>query len=301
MSIVRDCYKMSRNNIKIPGNQKLFVISDLHIGDGSSRDNLIKDNKIVLFNRFLDEVEKQNGTLLILGDLLELWRYSLAAILGRWWKLFDRLAGMNVIYVPGNHDDLLDSRYSKNQPMHPFFQSLHQPFDKIIGNKRFKFMHGHEVDPLISPYLTSLSPLLRFLVGTLEFRSNMCLITSDRTTDILLEAGEQFLRVWHTVTRQVNHGVYSHLGFPGEFLTHLKCPIRTRNMLARFYKQQESGVYDVTVTGHTHKAGHFSDWYFNCGSWTRQTMNYLTIDPDGHIEIRNWTSNGSSINTVTVA
>jgi UDP-2,3-diacylglucosamine pyrophosphatase LpxH len=290
----------SRENT-ISENRKLFIVSDLHIGDGSSRDNLIKDNKIFLFNRFLDEVEKQDGSLLILGDLLELWRYPLDAILQRWWKLFDRLSEMNVVYVPGNHDELLDLRYANDRTMHPFFQSLQQPFYKTIGCNRFKFMHGHEVDPLISRHLRSLAPFLRLLAGTLEFGSSSCLITSDRVTDILLEAGEQFLHIWHTLTRQVNHAVYSHLGFSGESLTCLKCPIRTRNMLARFYKQQGSGVYDITVTGHTHKAGHFRDWYFNCGSWTQHIMNYLIIYPDGWIEVRNWTAEGSTINTASVA
>ena len=273
----------------------------MHIGDGSSRDNLIKGNKIDLFNRFLDMVEKQDGDLLILGDLLELWRYSLAAILKRWRKLFDRLAAMNVVYVPGNHDELLDPRYTNDRNIHPFFQSLQPPFYKTIGGKRFKFMHGHEVDPLISRSLASFAPFLHLLAGTLEFRSSSCLITSDRVTDIIEEAGEQFLRIWHMLTRQVNHGVYSHLGFPSEFMTRLKCPIRTRNMLTRFYTQQESGVYDITVTGHTHKAGHFRDWYYNCGSWTHHVMNYLTIQPDGRIEVRNWTSDGSIINTAAVA
>lgn len=292
---------MDSKNKTLLGNRKLFIVSDLHIGDGSSRDNLVKDNKITLFNRFLDEIEKQDGVLLILGDLLELWRYSLDSVLNRWWKLFDRLAEMNVVYVPGNHDELFNPRYAKDRNMHRFFQLLQQPFYKTIGGKRFKFMHGHEVDPLISRNVRAFQPFLRFLAGSLEFRSHSCLITSDRATDIFLEAGEQSLRIWHTLTRQVNHAVYSHLGFSSESMTWLKCPIRTRNMLARFYKQQESEVYDVTVTGHTHKAGYFRDWYFNCGSWTRNIMNYLMIYPDGQIEVRNWTSNGSGINTDSVA
>lgn len=291
------------NGIQTPllNNRKLFIISDLHIGDGSPRDNLIKGNKVLLFNRFLDEVEKQDGVLVILGDLLELWRYSWEAILEYWWKLFDRLATMPVLYVPGNHDELLNTRYEECRNVHPFLQNLHPPFLKTIGPHRFKFMHGHEVDPLISRYCTTLAPLLRILAGTLEFRPDTCLVTCDKVTDILLETGEQFLRIWHTLTRQVNHAVYAHLGFSSESMTWLKCPIRTRNMLARFYKQQQAGFYDITITGHTHNPGYFGNWYFNCGCWTRQVMNYLTVDPEGHIEIRNWTSDGSAINPAAVA
>lgn len=288
-----------KHRVLNPG--KLFIISDLHIGDGSLRDNLTKDNKALHFNRFLDEVERQCGTLMILGDLMELLRYPWTTVLGKWWRLFDRLSEMDVHYVPGNHDDLFDPRYEECRQAHPFFESLHHPFTASIGGKRFRFMHGHEIDPLINRSLSTLAPAIRFLAGTLERQADSCLITSDRASDWLLEAGEQVLRIWHTLTRQVNHTVYANLGFSSEPLTWLKRPIRTRNMLARYYKQQQSGLYDITITGHTHYAGHFDDWYFNCGCWTRQIMNYLTIDSDGRVEVRNWTSAGTEINTDLVA
>lgn len=283
-----------------PENRTLFIISDLHIGDGSLRDNLIKDDKHILLHRFLDHVEKQNGVLLILGDLFELWRYKWSAILERWWKLLDRLAAMDVIYVPGNHDELLDTRYHTYRNTHSFLEKLHRPFLKTIGEKRFKFMHGHEADPMINRYWTTLLPALRILSGSLEFGSDRCLITSDRVSDTLLEIAEQLLHGWQILTREFNHAIYAHLDFPTESWTWLRHPIRTRNMLARFYNHQQSGFYDITVTGHTHHAGHFGNWYYNCGCWTRQVVNYLTISPEGLIEVRNWTPNGPVINTVSV-
>ncbi len=292
---------MDGNKKTILDDRRLFIISDLHIGDGSSRDNLMKDDKLALFHHFLDEVEKCDGALLILGDFLELWRYSWTAVMQQWDGLFNRLSGMHVVYVPGNHDDLLDGRFAECRQSHAFFETLHRPFMKTIGGKRFKFMHGHEVDPLISRYCTTFAPVLRLLAGTLEFRSDRCLVTCDKVSDVLLEAGEQALRLWHLLTRQVNHAVHAHLGFPTESMTWLKCPLRTRNMLARFYKQQQAGFYDVTITGHTHNAGYFGNWYYNSGCWTRNVMNYLMIDPDGRIEIRNWTADGSAINSATVA
>jgi UDP-2,3-diacylglucosamine pyrophosphatase LpxH len=280
--------------------RKLFIISDLHIGDGSLRDNLIKDNKFLLFSRFLDEVEKQNGRLLILGDLLELWRYPWHAILSRWHRLFDRLAAMDVVYVPGNHDELHQPNFAACRSSHPFFNVLHRPFLKTVGGKRFMFMHGHEADPLISRHSTAFAPVLRFLAGTLELREDACLITSDRVTDFLLETGEQLLRVWQTLTRQVNHAMYTHLELP-DSLTHLRYPLRTKNMLARFYDRQREGLYDITITGHTHHAGHYGGWYYNCGCWTRPIVNYLVVSPDGRIEICDWTPEGSSVNRESVA
>lgn len=246
--------------------RKLFVISDVHIGDGSCKDNLMKHDKGGLLLRFLDEVERQNGALMICGDFLELWAYPWVAIVHRWHKLLDRLADMDVIYVTGNHDELHNPSFSDCRSAHRF---------------------------------TAAAPVLRFLAGTLEFKSDTCLITSDAVSDFLMEAGEQWLRIWHTLTRQVNRA-YLQLGL-SDSMTRLKTPLRTRNMLARFYDQQLSGDYDITITGHTHNAGFYGTWYYNCGCWTRQTPNYMVIDPDGRVEIRNWTAEGSVLNTASVA
>jgi UDP-2,3-diacylglucosamine pyrophosphatase LpxH len=279
--------------------RKLFLISDVHIGDGSGKDNMIKYGKDLLLLRLLDEVERQDGVLLILGDFLELWAHPWEAIVQRWQKLLDRLAAMDVIYVPGNHDELYHPRFAQCRSAHRLFDSVRHPFQKTIGGKRFKFMHGHEVDPLISPRYTAIAPVLRFLAGTLEFKPDTCLITSDTVSDFLLETGEQWLRIWHKLTRQVNMA-YLQLGL-SDSVTRLKTPLRTRQMLARFYNQQLSGDYDITITGHTHNAGYYGNWYYNCGCWTRPVSNYMVIQPDGRVEVRNWTEEGSVLNTASVA
>ncbi len=280
--------------------RRLYVISDLHMGDGSSRDNLVKGNKSILLQRFLDEVETQDGMLVVLGDLFELWRYPADAILEHWQKLIDRMSQMDLIYVPGNHDALFDKRFEKERTMHPIFKKLHQPFVSTIGGQRFKFMHGHEIDPMISDGMIRMAPVLRLLTGAFEFRQDQCLITCDRVSDALLEAGEQFLHGWHKMTRQFDQAVYEHLGFTNEQLAWLKRPLRTRKMLARFFREQRDGLYDVTITGHTHKAGRFGQWYFNSGCWTQPVVNYLVIQPDGAISVQDWTADGSLRNRTLV-
>lgn len=291
--------KAERMNHKIENN-RLFVISDLHIGNGSARDNLLKNNKLTVFQRFLDEVDRHDGVLIILGDLLELWRYRGEDILERWDRLLRRLAEMDLIYVPGNHDPLWSDTYTSVRQMHPLFDKLHRPFIKDIGGRRFKFMHGHELDPLITPGIQKFSPILCWLSGVLEYRQDMCLMTSNVLTDVLEEAGEQVLRLWKKLTLQINSSGFEHLGLADETMTQLIRPIRTRNMLGRVLKEQREGLYDVTITGHTHKAGCYEQWYFNCGCWTRTVTNYLTIDTDGLIHVFDWTSNGAESNTAVV-
>lgn len=225
---------------KLNQQRPIYVISDLHIGNGSAKDDLKKQDRDRLLLRFLDHVQHHGGQLVICGDLFELWRYRLDDVFSVWQPLIDRLAETDGVYIPGNHDPLLDKRYAAAYQWHPFFQKLTAPFSLTLAGKRIQFMHGHEIDPVVADSMARLAPALRLFTGALEFRRDCCLVTSDRVTDILLEAGEQALRLWHTLTRRVNRAIDERL-FPlsGEGLTRLKQPIRTRNMLWRFYRQQQ--------------------------------------------------------------
>lgn len=276
-----------------------YVISDLHIGNGSEKDNLLKEGREVLLYRLLDKIERQGGRLVLLGDFLELWRHRLEDVVGCWHPLLDRLAAMDVQYVLGNHDAMLGDPTCR--AMHPFFDGARHSFVEVIGEKRFKFMHGHELDPIISGQWTSMSPLLRFFAGVLEFRSDSCLVTCDAFSDVLCEAGEQCLRVWYGLTGRLDSWASpSMLGLDDEKMTWLKRPIRTRNMLGRLYLDRMEGLYDAAVCGHTHKAGCFGDWYFNSGCWTRQTPGLLKITPEGRIGAYHWTAEGACENHAKV-
>ncbi len=278
----------------------IFVLSDLHIGDGSVKDNLLKGDNQTLLYRLLDKVERSGGKLVLLGDLFELWRYKPQAVFDRWQGLLDRLAQLDAVYVPGNHDGQLWQQREYWQRQHPFFGALRKPFIISIAGTHYKFMHGHEVDPMISESTDRLCPILCMLARPLEMGSSNCLVTSDLLTEVLLEAGEQCLHLWHRLTRQWNRAVYDHLGISEDGWRRLIRPIRTRNMIARFFQQQQRGVYDVTITGHTHKAGRFRNWYFNCGSWTQSVVNYLRIDPDGSVEVNDYWMQGRQVNQTTV-
>ena len=85
-------------------NHPIFVISDLHMGDGGPRDNFPLDNREKELGLFLDYVASQQGELIILGDLFEFWQMNLSKIVMKHLPLLDRLAAMNATYVLGNHD-----------------------------------------------------------------------------------------------------------------------------------------------------------------------------------------------------
>jgi predicted phosphodiesterase len=72
-------------------------------------------------------------------------------------------------------------------------------------------------------------------------------------------------------------------------------------MLTRYYRDKAEGLYDIAIVGHTHKAGAFGDWYFNSGSWTGTSNNFLRMTPDGSVGVFNWTDSGPQRNSTVVA
>lgn len=77
-------------------------------------------------------------------------------------------------------------------------------------------------------------------------------------------------------------------------LTPTQYPEKVKGILALYRKDQVREGYDVLVTGHTHKAGHTGDWYYNSGCWVGLRNNYLRIDSTGGVSVCEW-KNGDEI------
>ncbi|MBN1507690.1 MAG: metallophosphoesterase [Sedimentisphaerales bacterium] len=279
----------------------MFVISDLHIGDQSPKDNLCQGNREAAFHSFLGYVDDQKGRLVILGDFLELLRYPLDGIIARRRPLLDHLTRMDTLYVPGNHDDELTPMIDSGSPPHPFFDRMSRPFVQQIGDKRFKFMHGHEVDPLSNAGIQSVSRMIGTMACLLEFGRGTCILSNDSFTDGLLEIGERMLALWSWLTRRMDDAIRECCSrMSPENATLLARRVRTRRMLERYYQDKAEGLYDVAIVGHTHKAGSCNDWYFNSGSWTGQNNNFLRISPEGRVGVFDWTPHGPLQNSTQV-
>jgi len=277
----------------------LFVISDLHIGDGSSGDRFTKCGKESQLLHFLDHVTRENGRLLVVGDLFELWRYTVDQVVEGWHSLLDLLGQMNAAYVPGNHDAVVAALAP--QAHHPFFQNVCTPFTATIGDRRFRFMHGHEVDPLMPACLQRWGHKLGSCSALFEIKDYLLSLTNYALSDFLYDLGEQLLRVFHWLTGNANHVIHEALRQPvPSGSTGLKDSIRVQKMLSRFLYHREDVSYDVAITGHTHKPGRFGQWYFNSGSWTRPTNNFLKIDTDGHVEVFDWCDGGKRSNPAVI-
>src|SRR5262249_3782890 len=71
-----------------PRPKDIFVISDLHLGDGGARDNFEAGGKTRALRSFLDHVGSEGGELFVLGDLLELWQMNLSVLFVKRRELF---------------------------------------------------------------------------------------------------------------------------------------------------------------------------------------------------------------------
>lgn len=87
-------------------NKRYALISDLHIGNGGSTDKF-KYNESVLINA-LDYYYDNDYSLILLGDIEELWRFSLTEILTRYnntvYNAIRRFGNSRVFRIYGNHD-----------------------------------------------------------------------------------------------------------------------------------------------------------------------------------------------------
>ena len=278
-----------------------YVISDLHIGDGSKKDNFCSNDRENLFYKLLDHVEKQNGEIIFTGDLFEFWRFKPEQIIEKRRYLLDRLNEMDVSYIPGNHDIAALKLCEEENLIHPFFKKTRRPFLKKINKTKFKFMHGHELDPFITDTFNNCGRILNVFAKVVDLRPNSCILASDVFSDIVLEAGERILHVWKTLTNEMNEAMqHFRTLMPNNQVNYLLRGIRTYKMLSRYYKDKQQGLYDIAVVGHTHKAGIFDNWYFNSGSWTGTMNNFLLIQPDGNIEPYDWTECGPRANNTII-
>ena len=94
----------------LASSSRLLVLSDLHLGDGSSRDDFLPNG--VLLREILGSYYLPRGSGLVLnGDVEELQRFSLARIRSQWGSLYEQFEGFStgagLHRIVGNHDEAL--------------------------------------------------------------------------------------------------------------------------------------------------------------------------------------------------
>ncbi|HPY78394.1 MAG TPA: UDP-2,3-diacylglucosamine diphosphatase [Anaerohalosphaeraceae bacterium] len=278
---------------QIENNRTLFVVSDLHMGDGGPRDNFAADNKAAQFSLFLDYVEQEDGELLILGDLFEFWQANIGRVLIKRMDFLDRFANMQAWFVVGNHDADFEALIGTRMLAHPFFDRMTGPFERIIGNKRYKFMHGHELDPFNQDGTPRWGRILVILGGLIEDRKGSPLLSAGGFSEkALLRMGRGFLWMWNNSVSWLDKNHRSQRGvWLSDCRNSARDPRREKGILALYRQDHLREGYDVLVTGHTHHAMACNGWYYNTGCWIGLRNNFLRIEPDGSACLWEWKNN----------
>jgi UDP-2,3-diacylglucosamine pyrophosphatase LpxH len=232
---------------------RLFVVSDLHLGNRAS-----SASRRVL--PFLEHVADQGASLCINGDGFDMLQTSFKRIVSAGVPVLARLrdiidAGGHVYYVVGNHDLVLEH----------FLDSV-LTFDMspclnvTSGDARIRIEHGHLYDPFFARH-PELYEAATYLVG------------------LALLVPADVYRGWTWLSDLIDRRRRARAG---EDLTAVSYCHEAAEMLL-------SRGFDAVLFGHTHNAEHVqmpSGTYVNCGNWL-SGRSYVEID-NGKIDLKTW-------------
>ena len=232
---------------------RLFVISDLHLGNPAS-------TAATRVLPFLDYVADEGASLCIDGDGFDMLQTSFKRLVNSGVPVLAKLRriaanGGNVYYVVGNHDLVLEH----------FLDSILtldvSPFLNVrSGHERIRIEHGHLYDPFFAQYpdlyerATRLAGLALFVRGDVY-------------------------RGWTWLSDKADQRRRARAG--EDITTASYCHAAAEMLLAR--------GFDTVVFGHAHNAEHVqmpSGTYVNCGNWLR-SANYVEID-HGDVALKTW-------------
>jgi len=162
--LYKDAYKK-----QIADEDRIVIISDLHLGDGGKRDAFLMNADLV--EHVLRDYYLENRfTLVLNGDIEELHRFDLDPVMKRWkhmYTLFNRFADSSGLYkIIGNHDYLLHYRKMPELEGH----LLHALRLEYRDNTLFVF-HGHQATGFTEKGNRLARFVLRYLANPLRIKA----------------------------------------------------------------------------------------------------------------------------------
>lgn len=125
--------------------QKIYFISDFHLGVPSAASSLAKEKKVI---RWLEAVQHDAAHIYIMGDIFDFWfEYKhtvpkgFVRLLGKLAQLTD--AGIPITFFTGNHDMWMFDYFTKELNI----EIYREPKEMVISGKRFLIGHGDGLGP----------------------------------------------------------------------------------------------------------------------------------------------------------
>jgi hypothetical protein len=143
------------------------ILSDLHMGNGGSRDDLARNRDIVqgILSRWYDA---RGYALILNGDVEDLNKFPLSSVRAAWpelYRIFLRFQGRGALRkIVGNHDYALIGERGYPFPILPGLVMRR-------GEDRIFFFHGHQSSDRYVKYERLFSLMVRFLAKPLHIRN----------------------------------------------------------------------------------------------------------------------------------
>jgi len=152
---------------KLETGKRYVILSDLHMGDGGSRDDL-KPNQEIVETALEQFYLPNNYTLILNGDIEDLNKFNYPAIRKAWpklYNLFDHVAQDNRLRkIIGNHD--LSLLNVKDYP-YPLIHGLN-----IVKNETtICVFHGHQASKLFSNFDYISEFIVRYMAKPLHIKN----------------------------------------------------------------------------------------------------------------------------------
>lgn len=280
----------------VPADQKIWFVSDLHLGDGTPSDAFFgKDRHLMALIR---RVDREGGLLVIVGDALDVQQaWTLTRILRAHHDLLSLMSALaqkgRLVYIVGNHD----------QDISLYRDLLHfRVCDALHVGDRVLVTHGHEHDPFIGRHLQTsdlatrwhhlleryLDTWLRLPLGEFYNLPNRILFWVSHKTGLATLAMRRLLEPFgidgfgQRSLDQLDYWARSNMG-------------DSMCMMRSVKRRLEGGPWPWLVCGHSHLPGLIrtdDGGYVNTGSWTFASSQYAVWDGTD-FAVQDWISGRS--------
>jgi UDP-2,3-diacylglucosamine pyrophosphatase LpxH len=262
-------------------NRRIYVVSDLHMGDGSGSDNFFPHRQ--RFLDFLSMVEKDtNASFIMAGDTFDFWEASHGDIARVYFDLIKKLIAMKTLFLVGNHD--IDLLGFIGLPINiPIISMLSVDIQFNRSGRHFRICHGQEFDSFNDPSKSIfVGRMVAMLMG--EYEKKYGQDVGQTNVQAFLE---QFIE---PVTRKIILLFSKMYVFLFGRTSSKKGDKVSRGIKESLDEYRSNHLGEMLVMGHTHRYGWYGDWCVNTGMWWDSPATYVKIEPNGETTLHEWPS-----------
>ncbi len=280
--------------VQLPEDQPLYLISDVHLGDGTRSDAFVGKDRELL--EFLHMVRREGAHLVIAGDIIDFSQaLTFTRVLrahGDVLRCLSEMAGLGgVTYVWGNHD--YDMALYRDLLRWDVCSSVELGSDILL-------VHGHQFDPYIANNLRESG-----VTTTIHHQVERALGTWLRTPleEFYTVAGRLMWWVCRRLSQalRVFFRLLERLGLPpqgAKLEAYLNYWVQTQvgnplNLWPQVREHLLASERHTLVCGHSHLPGKVQltpdRTFINSGSWTFRAAQYVHWDGE-QFHVRDWAS-----------